>query len=305
LNSPLSLPVPANILRGVLLVLGATLAFAITDTIGKHLYDRYPVAFVQAVRYTINVVFLAAVFLPRHGPALWRTHRTGLVILRGFALALASLTMGLALRLMPLPETISILYLSPFAVMLVAIPLLGEKVTPLGWLGAITGFAGVLLIVRPGGGLDPVGVGFALMNAALSTIYLLMTRVLTRTETTHALVFFTALIGAAVFGVLTLVPWFAGTAQPIDPSLTDWSLLVLLGVAATVGHLLLTEAYRQAPASALAPINYMHLAWAGVLGWLVFAHVPDAPSLVGMALITTAGVGVALHARRRQRIPVG
>ena len=76
-----------------------------------------------------------------------------LVFLRGLCLALASLTMGLALRLMPVGETVAIVYLSPFAVMLLAIPLLGERVGPLGWTCAAVGFLGVLLIVRPGGGL--------------------------------------------------------------------------------------------------------------------------------------------------------
>ena len=133
---------------------------------------------------------------------------------------------------------------------------------------------------------------FALINAGLSAGYHLLSRVLARTETTIAMLFHTALVGTVIFGVMLL--W---TGLGPMPSGFDWLLLLALGALATLGHFLFTAAYREAPASLLAPVNYMHLVWAGILGWLVFNHVPDALTLTGMALVAMAGVGVAVRAQ--------
>lgn len=281
-----------NAMKGIALVTVAVMTFAVADVITKHLTMLYAVPFVIAVRYLVNLALMVGILGPRHGRALITTQRTGLVLLRATCLAGASLTMGLALRHMPVGETVAIIYLAPFIVMMLAVPLLGEKVSLAGWLGAGLGFAGVLLIMRPGTGLDPVGVGFALINAGLAAAYHLLSRVLARTETTIAMLFHTALVGTVIFGAMLL--W---TGLGPMPSGFDWLLLLALGSLATLGHFLFTAAYREAPASLLAPVNYMHLVWAGILGWLVFNHVPDALTLCGMALVAVAGVGVAVRAQ--------
>ena len=286
-------------MRGILMVSLAVLAFAVSDVVMKHLAASHSVPVIVAVRYLINLGLLAVILGPRHGGGLWRTRRTGLVAVRALSLAMGSLTMGLALQLMPVGETVAIVYLAPFLVMLLAVPLLGEKVTLVGWLGAIAGFLGVLLIVRPGAGLDPWGVVFAVTNAGFATGYHLLTRFLARTETMVAMLFHTALIGS-VFFCLAALPNLQGFA----PGLFDIGLLLLLGALATLGHFLFTAAYREAPASLLAPVNYLHLAWAGGLGWLVFGHVPGWLSTAGMALVCLGGVAAAAQAhfqRKRAR----
>ena len=204
--------------------------------------------------------------------------------------------MGWALQLMPVGETVAIIYLSPFAVMLLASPLLGEKVSTVGWAGAAFGFVGVLLIARPGGNLDPTGVFFALLNAGLATAYHLLTRLLSRRETMASMLFHTAWVGALIFCALA-IPELGGFA----PSAVDVGLMIILGGLATAGHFLFTAAYREAPASLLAPVNYLHLVWAGGLGWLVFGHLPDGWALAGMALVAGAGAAVALNSHLEQR----
>ena len=283
-------------LLGVGLITLAVMAFAVADTLTKHLTMLYAVPLVVAVRYLVNLLLLATILGPRHGRALVRTRRTGLVILRALSLAVASLSLGLALRYMPVGETVAITYLAPFAVMLLAVPLLGEKVGLVGWLGALVGFAGVLLILRPGAGLDATGTGFALITAAASTAYHLMSRILARSEQTIALLFHTALVGTLVFGTMLLWVW-DGTL----PSLADFALMLALGILATLGHALFTAAYREAPASLLAPVNYLHLLWAGLLGWIVFAHIPDPLTSAGMVLVTAAGAATALRSHFARR----
>lgn len=289
-----------NALKGVALVVAATLAFAWADVLTKTLTAVYSISLVVALRYVVNLGLLTLLLGPSQGAGLWRVNRGGLVILRGLCLAAASLTMGLALRRMPVGETVAIVYLSPFAVMVLAGPLLGEKISPAGWIGAMVGFMGVLLIVRPGGGLDPMGVLFAVVNAGFATAYHLLTRVLARTETMTAMLFHTALIGSVIFCALAVAE-----AQPVLPDIKDTALMVLLGALATAGHFLFTAAYREAPASLLAPVNYLHLVWAAVLGWFVFGHMPAALSVLGMAMVVLAGAAVALRAHFSKRANLG
>ena len=120
------LPHTAHPMRGVALVSLAVLAFALADVVMKHLSVLYPVPVIIAVRYLFNLALLTLILWPRIGSALWQTQRTGLVVLRGLSLACGSLTMGLALQLMPVGETVAIIYLAPFLVMILAVPLLGE-----------------------------------------------------------------------------------------------------------------------------------------------------------------------------------
>lgn len=288
------MPQPARPLRGVALVIAATFLFALADTMGKHLAVLYAATLILAVRYVVNLALVTLVMWPRHRRALWRTKRSGLVVLRGCCLAVASITMIEALRVMPVAETVAIIYFTPVLVMLVSGSLLGEKVRPVGWVGAGLGFAGVLMIARPGSGLDPWGVGLCLVNTVLATGYHLLTRILTRTETTMAMMFHTALVGAVLFTTLTL---WAGIKTL--PTAFDGGLMLALGAAATAGHLLFTSAYREAPAATLAPVNYMHIAFATLLGALVFRQIPDMAGFVGMAMIAVAGIIAALAAGRK------
>lgn len=281
---------PANPLTGIGLILLAVMVFAVCDVLTKHLTLLYAVPLVMLLRYLANLGLLLAVYLPRQGRALFATQRTGLVLLRAACLAAASLTIGLALRFMPVAETLAIVYLAPVLVVILGRMLLGEEVSWIGWAGVICGFAGVLLIIRPGAGLDTVGVALCLVNSVFGAGYHLLSRLLSRTETTAAMLVHTAGLGAVVFGVLVV----AGGVGTV-PHGVDWLWLLALGALTTLGHFLFTAAYREAPASVLAPVNYMHLVWAGLLGWLFFDHAPDTVSMSGMALVAVAGTAVALR----------
>ncbi|MGC4251035.1 MAG: DMT family transporter [Sphingobium sp.] len=175
---------------------------------------------------------------------------------------------------------------------LCARPVLGEEIGAVGWISALLGFAGILLIVRPGSGLDPLGVLLALCNVAVGVVYYLLSRVLARTEQTVALLFYVALVGAISFGLALPYYWF-GTA----PGGFDIALFLLLGLSGGLAHFLITAAYRYAEASLLGPISYTHLLWSGLFGWLIFHHMPDALTILGMAVIAASGVLVALRAR--------
>ncbi len=286
---------PSNPAFGITLVVAATCLFASNDAINKLLVSEFDVPAVAAVRYVIHALVLTAVLAPSQGRRLVETRRTGAVIARALCLVASTLFLGLALQHMPVAETTAIVYLSPLLVVLLAPFLLGERIAASGWVAAILGFSGVLLIVRPGGGLDPAGIALALANVGFTTAYYLLSRVLSATETTQAMLFYTAIAGTICFGLA--LPWFWFDRMP---NFMEMGLFLGLGGTAALGHFLFTAAYRHAEAYLLAPATYTHLLWAGLLGWLVFGHIPALPSIAGMAIIVIAGGLSAIGARARQ-----
>lgn len=285
-----------NTLSGLALFMLGIFLFACMDTTTKYLAARYPAAMVVALRYIVQCLLMVLLLAPSQGRRLVRTRRTGLTLVRAACLGAASLCLTLALQRMPQAEATAIVYLCPMLVVLMAGPLLQERVGRLGGLAAIAGFVGVLMIARPGSGLDQVGVLLALCAAVANAIYQLLSRLLASTETTIALLFYTALVGAVSFGML--LPWFWRGALPPATHLMLFGCTGLLG---GVGHFLFTAAHRHTPASTLAPTQYAQLIWASLLGWLVFRHVPDAFGILGMLIIAVAGAAVALKSRLAAR----
>jgi drug/metabolite transporter (DMT)-like permease len=292
-------PPPANVshpLRGIALFAGGVLVLACMDTTTKYLSATYEVPLIVGVRYVVNLLLMVAILAPTQRARLVQTKRTGLVIVRGACLAVASLFMGFAFQRMPVAESTSIVFLAPSLVLLLARPALGERIAALGWLAAVGGFAGVVLVAHPGSGLEPLGVALAGGAAVVTAVYQLLSRVLASTERTMTLLFYTALIGAIVLGLAA--PWFwdGRVPRPID-----LLLFLSLGIYSGVGHYLFTAAHRFAPASTLAPIGYVQVVWAGLLGWLVFGHVPTALSVVGMLIIIASGALTALKPPLKRR----
>jgi drug/metabolite transporter (DMT)-like permease len=283
-------------LRGVALLVVAVLIFAAMDTTTKYLVEFYDPRLVVAVRYILHFLLMLAILGPIHRTRMARTRRPGLVLVRAACLVAASLCVGIALRRMPVAETTAIVFLSPMIVVLAAPFVLHERFNPFDAAASAIGFAGVLLIARPGGSLDLIAVLLVVCAAILSAGYMLLSRLLASTETTIVLLFYTALVGAVVCGAA--LPWSVGGPTPSSLQL---ALFLATGVLGGLGHYLFTAAHRHAPASFLAPINYLQILWAGLLGWLAFGHVPDGPSVAGMALVVLAGVAIALRSAVRPR----
>ena len=287
---------PSPQARGVLYLLGGVFLFAWMDCTTKYLTALYPPPLVVAVRYVVHCALMVAVLAPSRGMGFASTNRTGLVLVRAASLAATSLFVTLAFRRMPVAEASAIIFVSPLLVMLLAGIVLQEKIGAPGWLGALAGFGGVLLIARPGSGLDGMGVAFALAAAVVTALYQLLSRLLASTETTVAMLFYTSLVGATVFGAMA--PWFWVGARP-----SAWQTVLFLstGALGCVGHFLYTAAHRYAPASALAPLQYVQLLWACLFGWRVFGHVPDRLSLLGMGIVAAAGALAAVRSRMAAR----
>ena len=283
-----------RILAGIGIVVVAVACFATLDTATKVSTLGVPVLMGVWVRYAFQAVATTVVFLPRHGRALLRTAHPRFQMLRG-ALLLATTTLAFfSLRYMPLPEFTSIVLTSPLVVTLFAATMLNEEVSPLRWALVAGGFIGTLVILRPGSAIFSWAIALPIALVVTNAWFQLLTSRLARTENPLTMHFYTGWVGTLI---ATLPLPFVWT------SLSDWgwwALLALMGLMGTIGHFFLILAYQRAPASTLTPYLYAQIAFAMLGGWLVFNRIPDATSLVGMALIAVCGgAGAWLTVRER------
>jgi drug/metabolite transporter (DMT)-like permease len=245
-------------------------------------------------RYTVQCLLLMIFFVPSMRMRLVVTKRPITQLVRALLTLAVSFLILASLRVMPLAETTTIIYLSPLFVAVLAGPWLRERVGLGRWLAVLAGFTGALLIARPGGGLSLYGMLLALTAALCLAIYQILTRQISAVDNTATSLFYTALVGAVI--MTAALPWL--WTGPL-PEPFEILLLVSLGVYAAVGHYLVISALAHAPASLLSPLFYVQLVWATLLGWQLFDHVPDLLSFVGMLIVSAGGLAVLLIERRR------
>ncbi|GAA5183105.1 DMT family transporter [Niveibacterium umoris] len=285
-------------MRGVALFCVAVVLFACLDAIAKHLSRTWPVAMLAWGRYVTHFILMTVFLAPRWRGRLLASKRPLLQSLRGLSLVAVTVLAMAAFKRMPLAEATALLFASPLLVAILARPILGERIGHIRWSAIAIGFAGVLMLTRPGNGLDPLGVACALAAAVAYAAYQLMTRTLSSSEHPVTMLYYTALAGTLSLSALQpflvdSLPW---------PGAVDAALIAALGVLGGSGHYLLTRAFRDAPASLLSPLVYTQLIWAALLGWIVFDNAPTAATLAGIAVIGTSGLLIAwdsAHPRTR------
>jgi drug/metabolite transporter (DMT)-like permease len=272
---------------GIGLVLLAMLLFTCMDTIGKSLTASYPVQQVVWGRYFFSSVSIL-ILVPRYGLVhLVRTRRPALQIVRGLLLAMATLCMITAISVIPLADAYTITFTAPLLVTVLSIPLLGERVDWRRLVAVCVGFAGVLIVIRPGfRDIDPAML-LPLVTALCFAIYQVLTSRIGAhpDETALAMLFYVAMVGTAVMSALAPFVW-----QPVHAP--DWGWMVATGALGTIGHLLLIRALWLAPASLLQPFIYSQIVWALGVGHVVFGDLPDLWMLLGGAVIIGSGLYV-------------
>ncbi len=277
-------------LQGIALFLTATLLFAIHDATSKYLIPFFAIPLLVWARYVVHLSIMLIAVAPGMGRELVVTRRPWLMTLRALTLVGVSLLFQNALKALPLAETTAIVFVTPLLVALLAGPLLGEKVRLKSWLATLAGFCGVLLIARPGGAMSASGVAYALGSALCYAAYQILTRKLSATEPALRQLFYTALIGTIAMSLIVPTYWNA-----LWPTPGQALLIVSLGLTAGVGHFLLIRAFRQTPASTLSPLLYVQLVWAMLLGLIVFGQLPDLLTTIGMVIIGTSCLSLALQ----------
>lgn len=285
-------------LAGIGLLVAAVACFAVLDTTTKRVTAEVPLIMAIWARYFFQAIVTSALVLPKKGLAVLQTDRLGMQITRGLLLCVVTTLAFASLRVMPVGEFTAIVMTTPLLVTLLAARLLGEHVSSLRVMLVVGGFIGTGIIVRPTGDemnwhmLLPVGLVMA--NAAFQ----LLTSKMARTEASVTTQFYTSWVGALLATIPLLWSWTA-VANP-----WLWLGLLLMGVAGAAGHMLMIMAFGRSPAATLMPYMYLQIGFAMLGGWIMFDHIPDHLSLIGIGLIaacgTAGGVLTLYESRLRQ-----
>jgi drug/metabolite transporter (DMT)-like permease len=290
-----------NVVHAILIKMLSVLLFALMSVLVRWLGDRIPLGQMVFFRSAFAILPVVAIFALRGElMAAVRTERPfghlgrGMISVAGMFLNFA------ALARLPLADANALSFASPLITVALAALILGEKVRVYRWTAVAIGFVGVLVMLWPYLDLGhvtasvsaSVGAACALAAAFTNAGSVIQTRRLTSSETTSSIVFYFSLI-CALFGAATLpFAWHS-------PSLAELAALVAVGIIGGLSHIFLTESYRYAAASVVAPFDYVAMLWAFLFGYAFFGEIPSVFVFVGSAIVAASGLFVIWRERQR------
>jgi drug/metabolite transporter (DMT)-like permease len=301
---PISLPIRRESAKGITLLVAGIAVFSAQDLILKLLSGAYPLHQAMVLRSLMALPLLLLLVHRESGLSSLITPGTRRMIGRGVIMFVAYTSYYLALASLPMARTVALYFSAPLFITVLSVVILGEKVGPRRWLALLAGFAGVILMVRPGGDLFDWAALLPVLAGLCYALSMISARKLGETETATAMAFWGNAVFLAAALILSAVlgsGHFAGTGHPslafltrgwVAPGLFDLSLMLGCGVIAALGLTLLTQAYRIAEASVVTPFEYTAMIWGVVYGWVFFHQWPDRTSWAGITIIIGAGLYV-------------
>lgn len=278
--------------RGMLLMLASVALFSLMDAGLKLLSAHYPPFQVAALRGLSSLPLVLAWALWTVGPRALLRVRWPLHLLRGVLGIAMMASFVYALKRLPLSTAYSIFFVAPLLITALSVPILGEKVGPRRWSAIAVGLVGVLVVLRPTGEGMLTWAGLAVLVAAFGyAVSAITVRVLARTDPSQAITFWLLALMALGAGALALPGWVPLRAQ-------DLWIVGGIGVAGAIGQYAITEAFRLAEASRVAPLEYSALVWGLLLDLTLWGVLPDAVTWIGAAIIIASG----LYLIRREKV---
>lgn len=302
-----------RIAAGIACLCLGVLVFSLQDPLIKAVSGRYPVMQVMAIRSIVALPILLAVVHRDVGLGALFSRNFHLLTLRALTLFTSYTAYYLALAALPLADAVALYFMAPLFIMVMAGPYLGERVT---WQSIVTvsvGLFGVLVMLKPGAGVFEWAALLSLLSACLYGFAQMTARKLGPTESSTVMTFYQngvyllgAVLATSIFAVLDIGNMAHPSLRFLTrawewPSAMDFAMMASCGFIASAGMLLLSQAYRLAPANIVATFEYTGILWAPLWGFLFFAEVPHASTMLGGALIVGAGL-FALNARQRPRV---
>ena len=280
-------------LTGIFLLVIALQILPVSDTLAKYLSASLPVLQVIWARFFFHCLVTGLYTAARHGPRLLLPTVSWTLTARSAALFFAVALFYVAIHQMPLTTALTLWFVEPFLLTLLALIVFKEKVAPLQWLAIAVGFLGIVLAIRPSAenwqwsyliGLG-AGMGYA--------VFLLLTRVVESRIPAIVSVYQTGLVGCVLSSIAVIPVWQS-------PSAIQWWQLMATGCVAAIAHFLIIKAFERAEASVLAPFTYAEVITATILGILVFGDVPDLWAYAGLAIIMLSAIAVVPREPRRE-----
>lgn len=289
-----------RILSGIALMIGFCIVAPMLDVAAKLAADTLPVGQITAARFVGQAALMLPVCLVL-GLSLRLTRPVlPMLVWRAIFLILSTYFFIAAIRVMPIADALAIVFVEPFIILIFAKLYFGDEVGPRRLGAAAVGFLGVLLVIQPSfvafGAVALLPLGTAVSFAA----YMLVTRALSRQMHPVAMQFHTAVVA-----MLVCVPviWLADgrgwdTLDPVMPEGIAWLWLFGVGFFASLSHMMMTYALSFAPSATLAPLHYLEIVTAAILGYLIFDDFPDRLTLLGIAIVVGSGLYV-IHRERQ------
>ncbi len=288
---------------GALCATVSVVFFSVNDSAIKFLSGGYALHQVVLIRSLIGLIIIMAVIAPLTGGwAIAKTQRLGMHMLRGLCVVFANMTFFLGLAAMALADAVAIFFISPLVITIFSVLFLGETVGPRRWAAIAVGFIGVLIMMRPGtdafqaASLLPIFAAFCYAGIHI------ITRRIGGTESAATMAFYIQIMFILVCLIMGLVVGDGRFGDQSDPSLAfllrawswpltaDYPVFLIIGIGIATAGYLISQAYRVAEASFVAPFEYLALPMSVAWGMLFFAEFPDGWDYVGMALILGAGL---------------
>lgn len=281
--------------RGILLMLAATLLAAFMSIVARHVSETVHPYMVVFFRVLFGLLFIGP-FVLRSGFSVFRTRRIGMHLFRASLNVVNMMCFFSAVAITPLAELVALNFTAPVFATLLAVLILREVVGLRRWTAILIGFAGAMIIVRPGFGEVSPGHVLALCSAISWACVILVVKNLSRTESSITIVAYMTVLMAPVSMVPALFVWH----WPTPPELM-W--LAVMGVVGTGVHFTVAQALREADLSTILPFDFTKLIWISVLAYLIFGEVPTIATWIGGTVIFASGAYIAQReamARRRR-----
>ncbi|MGI9306899.1 MAG: DMT family transporter [Gammaproteobacteria bacterium] len=289
---------PDNIPAACALMVLGVLLVAAMDATAKVLSETLPLAQIVWSRFAFHSVWLApaALFLAGRGAfaAHFGARQLAGHAVRGLLIALSTVFYFAAIRDNPIPDAIAIFFVEPVFVMFLAAIFLGEKLRRRRIFAGLAAFAGVLIVLRPGGGHYTPEILLSLAAGLAFAGYIIATKISSVRGSPLLTAWGTALAGMLIAAPFAYADWRA-------PDEREWILLAQMGALAAGGHLGITYACRFADASLVAMFHYSEIIAAAFISYLIFNHIPDGWVWVGFALIAGAKISVTFLEMREKR----
>jgi drug/metabolite transporter (DMT)-like permease len=281
---------------GIAFMILATFIFAVQDGVSRHLAGTYNVWMIVMIRYWFGAALVLSLAYRSQGGfrARAKTKALGLQIFRGLLLAAEILIAVTAFVHLGLINTSAIFSSYPLMATLLSIPILAEVV---GWrrmLATVIGFVGVMIIIKPGFGVFSVYALLPLVSAAAFALYGLMTRLVSRKDSSATSFFWTAVVGAAAMTPIGLWNW-----EPMATQDMGW--MALLSLTAAAGHFSLIKSFELSEVNVVQPFAYLHMVFVAVIGVGIFGEELATNVIIGSGVVVAAGL-FTLH-RQQKRTP--
>ena len=289
-------------LKAIGFLIAGVFVFTLQDVIIKWISGNYPVHEIVLIRSFFAVIPILVIARLEGGLHLLRTTHYGLHVIRAFLMFASYMTYYLALAALPLAETVSLFFSAPLFITILSVTFLDEKVELGGWMAVLVGFLGVVILLKPGSKMINPAALLALLSALLYATGSILTRRLGQTESGVALAFY-PIITYIAFSTMVGIALSAGpVVQQSHPSVAflfrgwqvpvqgDLFLLILVGLIAALGFYFLSQAYRLAPPSAIAPFEYTAVPLSVVLGYIFWKDILGPQSIIGIVLIVGSGL---------------